>query len=295
VIGPATQAAFGGKGAAIAAAVSMLTPGAGPAAPPGADPAESGVMPVVAHLLRPGVPPSAAVVQPHSTVTVADQRPQTITVKSGNTLRHLADKFYGSEYTSRWWQIYEANRDVIGGDPNLIITGEHLLIPAEPSAVSAPHTAPAQTVSTQLPTPATDDVFGGGGTWSIFQQPNGHMQAVIFAESLLNALDAPITPGNVKFVYDWQVSEGGGGQNNPLNGGDFDGMATSGEQYGGGANDYPDLQTNVRAMAGILENDTVSALQDDDPTAAMAALFNSEWAGGHYGWGEAFSDAPVPG
>jgi hypothetical protein len=44
------------------------------------------------------------------------------------------------------------------------------------------------------------------------------------------------------------------------------------EQYGGGANNYPSLAVNVRAMAGILINDSqygygaiVSALRANDP------------------------------
>ena len=51
----------------------------------------------------------------------------TYTVKKGDNLWTLAKKFYGSgaDYT----KIYEANRDVIGGNPNLIYPGQTFTIP----------------------------------------------------------------------------------------------------------------------------------------------------------------------
>lgn len=51
----------------------------------------------------------------------------TYTVKKGDNLWTLARKFYGSgaDYT----KIYEANRDVIGGNPNLIYPGQTFTIP----------------------------------------------------------------------------------------------------------------------------------------------------------------------
>jgi nucleoid-associated protein YgaU len=49
------------------------------------------------------------------------------TVKAGDTLSTIAKKFYGddSEYT----RIYEANKDLIGSDPNKIQVGQELTIP----------------------------------------------------------------------------------------------------------------------------------------------------------------------
>lgn len=53
---------------------------------------------------------------------------QTYTVVSGDCLWNIAKRFYGngSQYTI----IYDANRDVIGGNPNLIYPGQVLTIPA---------------------------------------------------------------------------------------------------------------------------------------------------------------------
>nr|DAK68123.1 MAG TPA: tail assembly protein [Caudoviricetes sp.] len=55
------------------------------------------------------------------------EAPRTYTVAIGDCLWSIAQRFYGkgSEYT----KIYEANRDVIGSNPNLIYAGQVLTIP----------------------------------------------------------------------------------------------------------------------------------------------------------------------
>jgi hypothetical protein len=52
------------------------------------------------------------------------------TVVSGDWLSKLAAKYYGNMH--KWPVIYEANRAVIGRDPNLIKPGQQLLIPPLP-------------------------------------------------------------------------------------------------------------------------------------------------------------------
>ncbi|NCE63016.1 LysM peptidoglycan-binding domain-containing protein [Pseudoflavonifractor sp. 524-17] len=49
------------------------------------------------------------------------------TVKKGDNLWTIAKKFYGSG--AGYIKIYEANRDVIGGSPNLIYPGQVFKIP----------------------------------------------------------------------------------------------------------------------------------------------------------------------
>ncbi|MCU0495281.1 MAG: LysM peptidoglycan-binding domain-containing protein [Chloroflexaceae bacterium] len=49
------------------------------------------------------------------------------TVQSGDTLSGLALRFYGQ--ASRWRLLYDANRDVIGGNPGLLRVGTTLLVP----------------------------------------------------------------------------------------------------------------------------------------------------------------------
>ncbi|MCI8282407.1 MAG: LysM peptidoglycan-binding domain-containing protein [Lachnospiraceae bacterium] len=54
--------------------------------------------------------------------------PQTYTVVKGDCLWKIAKMYYGDG--SKYPVIYNANRDVIGGNPNLIYPGQVLTIPA---------------------------------------------------------------------------------------------------------------------------------------------------------------------
>jgi nucleoid-associated protein YgaU len=51
------------------------------------------------------------------------------TVVEGETLSNLAQKYYGSADKDKWMAIYEANKGVIGDDPNIIVPGQVLKIP----------------------------------------------------------------------------------------------------------------------------------------------------------------------
>lgn len=53
---------------------------------------------------------------------------KTYTVKSGDSLWKIASSLLGSG--SKWQKIYEANKSVIGGNPNLIRPGQVLTIPS---------------------------------------------------------------------------------------------------------------------------------------------------------------------
>ena len=48
-------------------------------------------------------------------------------MKRGDFLRKIAKAFYGDE--NQWKKIYDANRTVIGPNPNLILPGQVLTIP----------------------------------------------------------------------------------------------------------------------------------------------------------------------
>ena len=56
---------------------------------------------------------------------------QEYTVKSGDTLSKLAERFYNS--MSKWEKIYEANKDTLK-NPNYIYIGQKLMIPSEDQA-----------------------------------------------------------------------------------------------------------------------------------------------------------------
>lgn len=54
-------------------------------------------------------------------------QPKTYTVVRGDCLWNIAKKFYGNG--AQYTKIYDANRGVIGGNPNLIYPGQVLTIP----------------------------------------------------------------------------------------------------------------------------------------------------------------------
>lgn len=54
------------------------------------------------------------------------------TVKEGDTLSGIALKYYGSASKDMWMVIYDANKAVIGDDPNRIKPGQEIKIPEKP-------------------------------------------------------------------------------------------------------------------------------------------------------------------
>lgn len=61
------------------------------------------------------------------------QEMQTYTVKAGDTLQKISQKFYGT--TKKWQSIYKANQDKLKA-PNKIFPGQVINIPKAPSAGS---------------------------------------------------------------------------------------------------------------------------------------------------------------
>ena len=60
--------------------------------------------------------------------TDASADTNTYTVASGDSLSKIAKNQYGD--ASKWHQIYEANKDLIGNNPDLIEVGQVLTIPS---------------------------------------------------------------------------------------------------------------------------------------------------------------------
>jgi hypothetical protein len=138
--------------------------------------------------------------------------------------------------------------------------------------------------------------------WSIFTDGGGPEVAVGWAQQALRQIGAPVTPGNVQFMYDWEKSEGGGGKYNPLNMGPVPGqptLTTTGQQFGGGAADYASWQAGLQGFNAYMNMSNYTAVRDaliaNKPQAARAALIASPWASSHYGWGTKWNNDPVPG
>lgn len=134
--------------------------------------------------------------------------------------------------------------------------------------------------------------------WSIFTDGGGDPVAIWWATQLLNKIGAPVTPGNITMVYQWEKSEGGGGKYNPLNQGDVPGnssLTSTGSQYGGGAADYVSWSAGITGAADYLNmpaySGVLNGLKSNNPGEARAALWSSPWASSHYGYGSAWSNA----
>jgi LysM repeat protein len=70
---------------------------------------------------------TAAKVSPKPARPSTKLTPKTYVVKKGDCLWKIAQRFYGKG--SEWRKIYEANKKVIGKNPNLIYPGQKLVIP----------------------------------------------------------------------------------------------------------------------------------------------------------------------
>jgi nucleoid-associated protein YgaU len=74
------------------------------------------------------LPPQPQLVSPQPVVRVI----ATHTVRSNETLSHIALRYYGHATPPYYRLIYEFNRDVIGNNMNFIIPGQVLRIPSLP-------------------------------------------------------------------------------------------------------------------------------------------------------------------
>ena len=69
----------------------------------------------------------AAPAQAQAAATTPSATERSYVVKSGDSLSKIAKELYGE--AKRWPEIYEANKQLIGDNPNLIHPGQKLRIP----------------------------------------------------------------------------------------------------------------------------------------------------------------------
>lgn len=138
--------------------------------------------------------------------------------------------------------------------------------------------------------------------WSIFSDGGGQGAAVTWAQDLLQQIGAPETTANQQVVYDWELSEGGGGKYNPLNQGPVPGdpqLTSTGPQFGGGAADYVSWAAGLQGAADYLAMPNFAAIKAalvaNNAEGARTAIIASPWAASHYGGGSGFSGAALPG
>lgn len=90
---------------------------------------------------KPGQPPAQA--RPAGMTPTANQpaapAAQTYTVQKGDSLSKIAKKHLGDG--NDWRKIYEANRALIGDDPDKIFPGQKLTIPGSTAAATATPTS----------------------------------------------------------------------------------------------------------------------------------------------------------
>jgi nucleoid-associated protein YgaU len=116
----------GGGGGGSQATVVSTAPSASPVASP--------QRPALASPVTGSSPVVPAVSASPTTATNAGGgggNEQTYEIQSGDTLLSIAEQFYGDN--SQWRKIYDANRDVIGSNPDALEVGTTLKIPPKDS------------------------------------------------------------------------------------------------------------------------------------------------------------------
>jgi LysM repeat protein len=127
--------------------------------------------------------------QTHTTALVQHQQAasRTYTVRPGDTLSSIAQRFYGN--SADWSWLYHVNASVVH-DPNAIYAGEVLKIPSDPPAHAAttaytPRHAKTGSGSTTLTTSATrlSGTLGCSGLEALWEAAGGsHAEAFTAAE-----------------------------------------------------------------------------------------------------------------
>jgi hypothetical protein len=149
-----------------------------------------------------------AVVEIHR--EAAARPPADIVVRPGDSLSGIA-----ARYHIEWTGLYEANRATIGGNPNLLVPGEHLRVPSAASAarLAASYQPPAAAV-TLVPAPApaaTEPVAAQDTSFEETAPAGSFQQCVISRESggAAQVMNGSGHYGLYQFSYSAWVAAGG--------------------------------------------------------------------------------------
>jgi phage tail protein X len=148
------------------------------------------------------LPPRATAVieQIHTDALIRHaQTARTYTVRAGDTLSTIAQRFYGN--AADWQVIYQANRSVIQ-NPNLIYAGEVLEIPSDP---------PPTTTVTTVTTTSTTSLHGTlscAGLEDLWEDAGGsHAEAFMAAEiAMAESSGQQFATGTVGERGYWQIN-----------------------------------------------------------------------------------------
>jgi nucleoid-associated protein YgaU len=111
-----TAACSGGAAAPTPTAAATNSPASVPAPSPQRPP-----------LASPIASPSSVSSASTPTTTTPEGAGETYEVQAGDTLLSIAQQFYGD--VTQWRRIYDANKDMIGADPDKLKVGMKLTIP----------------------------------------------------------------------------------------------------------------------------------------------------------------------
>jgi Tfp pilus assembly protein FimV len=132
----------------------------------------------------------------------AAKPPADIVVRRGDSLSGIA-----ARYRIVWPGLYEANRKVIGSDPDLISPGQHLRIPSAAAALRLATAYRPVIQPSAITEPVTEQASSAGPS-----APSGSFQACVIArESGGNAqvMNATGHYGLYQFSYSTWVANGG--------------------------------------------------------------------------------------
>jgi LysM repeat protein len=140
----------------------------------------------------------------------AARPPAEIVVRPGDSLSTVA-----ARYHIEWPGLYEANRAVIGGNPNLLVPGERLRIPSLASAarLTASYQPPTATVTlVPSPGPAATPPVAEQAAYSEPAAPAGSFQQCVISRESGGAAQVVNGSGHYglyQFSYSAWVAAGG--------------------------------------------------------------------------------------